>query len=69
MKADQPETPAPAPVKDDPTRPYKAYIAAVIAALTEVLATSQDTLPWWAVLIIGGVVAGLTTFAVPNPKR
>lgn len=58
----------PTPVKDDPARPFKAYIAAVIAALTSVLATAQDTLPWWAVLIIGAAVAGLSTFVVPNPK-
>lgn len=55
-------------VKDDPWRPNKAVVAAVIAALTEVLSEAQDTLPWWAVLIIGAVVAGLATFAVPNPK-
>lgn len=67
--ADQPTTPSPvrAP-KDDPARPYKAYVAAAIAALTSVLAQGQDVLPWWAVLVIGAVVAGLSTFVVPNPK-
>ena len=48
----------------------KAYIAAIIAALTSVLANGQNVLPWWVVLIIGGVVAGLATYITPNrPAR
>lgn len=66
-------TPEPTPgkhavVKDDPWRPNKAIVAAVIAALTEVLGQTQNTLPWWAVLLIGAVIAGLATFVTPNPK-
>jgi len=57
-----------APVAD-PSRPYKALAAAVVAGAGAALANGQDLLPAWAVLALTVLVAGLTTFLVPNPTR
>lgn len=53
--------------KDDPKRPWKAIIAAVVAGLAVVM-TYADDLPKVAIIIAAVLVAGLSTFLVPNPK-
>lgn len=55
-------------------QPYnKAWVAAVIAALTSLAATLQgrtelDTMRLvdWLLVVVGAVVAGLAVYAVPN---
>lgn len=54
------------------TTNFKAYAAAVIAALTVLITEGADVLPTWLVLIIMAIIAGLTTWAVPyqvNKRR
>ncbi len=52
---------------DDPQRPYKAVAAFIVAAGTAALA-SADVMPVWLVIVLGALVAGVATFATPNPK-
>jgi hypothetical protein len=53
---------------DDPKRPWKAIVAAVVSALAVLIAQGQDLLPGWALLVVAAIVAGLSTFLIPNPK-
>lgn len=53
---------------DNPRKPYKAIIAAVVAGAGVAIAQGQDLLPGWALLGLAVVVGGLGTFLVPNPK-
>lgn len=53
-------------MKDNPLRPYKAYIALVVAFGASLL-SSGVLPPLWAA-IVTALCAGLGTFLVPNPK-
>lgn len=53
---------------DDPKKPYKAYVAAIVAAIGALVAQGADKLPWWVILILVSLLAGLTTFLTPNPR-
>ncbi len=55
-------------MEDDPRRPYKAVIAAVVAGATALFAYA-DVLPTWVIICAAVIVAGLGTFLVPNPKK
>lgn len=55
-------------VEPDPKKPYKAYMAAVVAMLGT-LAGYGNVLPLWVGIIIAVVLSGLATFYVPNPPR
>lgn len=45
----------------------KAYVAAVIAALTAVL-THSEQLPVWLVIVLGALVAGLAAWVTPDDR-
>lgn len=54
----------------------KAWVAAVAAGLTSMLATLQgrtdlDSMRWvdWFIVILAAVVAGVTVYAVPNRPK
>lgn len=66
----------PAPVdavEDDPGKPWKAIAAAavpaIVAAITAIIDQGGDTIPPWLLLLLVGVLAGLVTFTVKNPKQ
>lgn len=43
----------------------KAYAAALAALLTAVVATGTDVLPAWAIIVLGAVATGITTWLTP----
>lgn len=54
----------------------KAWVAAVVAALSTMLATLQgrptlDGMGWaeWLIVALAAIVAGLTTYMVPNRPK
>ena len=51
--------------KPNPSRPYKAIAAAVVAVLGVLIAQGQDLLPPLVVLLLTAIVAGLVTFVTP----
>lgn len=64
------------PAPSAPQTAHKAYIAAVIAALTTLVASIQgrpelDTLSVvdWLIIVVSAVLAGLTVYAVPNKAK
>jgi hypothetical protein len=59
-----------------PMTAHKAWVAALVAGLTSLIATVQgrtdiDTMSAvdWIIVIISAVVAGLTVYVVPNQPR
>lgn len=62
-----PIEPTTSQVVADPSRPYKAVAAAVVAAVSVLITQGQDVLPAWALLVLAALVAGLLTYVVPNP--
>lgn len=52
---------------DDPKKPWKAVVAAVVAAASVLLAEWQDVLPAWLLVVLMALVGGGTTYAVRNP--
>jgi fatty acid desaturase len=56
-----------AEAKADPSRPWKAIVAAVVAGAGVAIAQGQDILPAWVMLLLAVLVGGLGTFLVPNP--
>lgn len=55
---------------------HKAYVAALVAALTSFVATVQgrtdlDTMSAldWLVIVLSAIVAGLTVYSVPNHAK
>lgn len=55
-------------LEDDPTKPWKAVLAALSALAASLLALGLD-LPPWAVSVLTTVAAAGGAFAVKNPKR
>lgn len=55
-------------VEADPKKPYKSYVAILVAMLTTLAGYSQ-VLPAWATLVIAVVLSGLGVYLVPNPLR
>lgn len=49
------------------TKPYKALVAAFVAALLYAAAEGSDVLPRWAELIIMALAVGGTTWLKKNP--
>jgi hypothetical protein len=58
-----------AATEPDPRRPYKAIASALVAALAVLVTQGQDLVPPWVLLALVALLAGLTTFTVPNPER
>lgn len=59
-----------------PTTTHKAWAAAVVAALTSLLATLQGRTDLgtmgtadWLIVVLSAVVAGATVWAVPNQPK
>ncbi len=48
----------------NPKRPYKAVVAALVAALTA-LGAYAAILPVWASVVVAVALAGLATFSTP----
>ena len=58
-------------IKDDPKRPWKAFVALVpglVAMLTVLADEGENYLPAWALLLITAVLAGLLVYSKSNPK-
>lgn len=53
--------------KADTHRPYKALVAALAAALAVLQAEVGPSLPAWANVLLAILLAGLATYAMPNP--
>lgn len=54
-------------MKDNPKRPYKAIVAAVVGGAA-VIAEYADVLPTWIVVAAAVVVGGGATYLKKNPK-
>lgn len=57
------------PAEADPRRPYKAIGSAVVAGALVAIAQGQDLLPPWVLLALAILVAGLSTYTIPNPPK
>lgn len=54
--------------EDNPSRPYKAYAALLVAFLTSYLSQTETGLAPWAIAILTAVLAAAVVFTIRNPK-
>lgn len=54
-------------VRDDPAKPYKAYVGSIVVALSYLITTNILERPWD--IIVTAIVTGLSVYSTPNPKE
>lgn len=55
-------------MRDDPKRPYKAIVAAIVGGASVITAEYADVVPTWVVVLSAVVVGAGATYFKKNPK-
>lgn len=55
-------------IKDNPKKPYKAIVGAVVAGAAVLATEFRDVVPLWIVIVASVVVAGGGVYIKSNPK-